>query len=85
MLSVGGAVLKEPAGILGDESHNKGAGGNAGSWGGPPRPCAISSVPSVLASDDCLLTNTTDLAVESTMRVLSYSSEVRSLSQVSLG
>lgn len=29
---------------------------------------------SVLASDECLLTNTTDLAVESNTHVLSYSS-----------
>lgn len=74
LLSVGGAVLKEPAGILGMSLTQGSRWECRQLWGGPPRPCAISSVPSVLASDDCLLTNTTDLAVESTMRVLSYSS-----------
>ena len=73
LLSAGGIMLTGLAGRHpGDEPHTREQVGRRQLGGGPPHLCAVSCV-SVLASDDCLLTNA-DLAVESTAHVLSYSS-----------
>ena len=74
LLSAGGTI--GPAGRHpGDEPHTREQVGRRQLEGGGPPPPSVCRFlcASVLASDDCLLTNA-DLAVESTAHVLSYSS-----------